>query len=496
MRAVKRALVSMAFLAVAAVAAAIVYQSEARERDYRHLLAQGEAALAEGQTSAAIEDYSGAIALRPDSMLAYLRRGETYRSRGELDDAARDFRTAATLDPTATRPLEQWGDVLYAQQRYRRSAEVYQSRLALDDRSAVVRYRLGLALYRNGEHAAAIRSLTQATALDNQLSDAFYVMALCYREQGQLEEAVDALKNAVSRSPGSIPAREELADLYRVLNQPAQELEQLQVLAGLDTGRVDRQIAIGLAYARTGHADLGLLTLENALEQWPNHPSIYTALGRVWLNVAETSSDRPDALARALDALARAAATANATSDVKMLYGRALAADGQLEAAERVLQQATERFPAAPEAFATYASVAEQLKHPDQARAALLSYHALVGENADFAGRALKLGLLSLELSDDAAARSWLERASTMLPENVALWKALAEADVRLDDPDAARTAVARGLALDPADRALRTLARRVGAPLPAATAQPGAAAAASPAAALPSPAVAPPTQF
>ncbi|MDR1989382.1 MAG: tetratricopeptide repeat protein, partial [Acidobacteriaceae bacterium] len=123
----KRALVVMALLAIAAVTAAILYQSDAREREYQSLLAEGEAALREGQAASAIEDYSGALALHPDSMLAYLKRGEAYRSRGELEAAAHDFRSAATLAPSATRPLDQWGDVLYAQQRYRRAVEVYES---------------------------------------------------------------------------------------------------------------------------------------------------------------------------------------------------------------------------------------------------------------------------------------------------------------------------------------------------------------------------------
>jgi len=406
-------------------------------------------------------------------MLAHLRRGETYRSRGELDAAARDFRTASTLDPSATRPLEAWGEVLYAQQRYRRAAEVYQARLALDDRSAGIRYRLGLAQYRNGDFGSAVGSLTQATDLDPQMSDAYYLIALCRREQGQLEAAADALRNAIARSPGSIPAREELADLYRILNQPAAELEQLQVLAGLDSGRVDRQIAIGLAHARTGHADLGVLTLASALEQWPNHPLVYGALGRVWLGIAEAGHDRPEALSKALESLARAAATANSTGEVKMLYGRALLEDGQLEAAERVLQQATERYPVSAEAFTTYAAVAERLNHPDLARAALLAYQGLVGEDHDgFAERALKLGHLSLTINDPAGAQIWLQRSAAIMPDDPDVWAALADAQLRLTDDTAARASIARGLALDPTHRALRALSRRARTP-PAAGAVP-----------------------
>src|SRR5689334_6585761 len=108
----------MALLGLVATGAALVYQTAARERDYRLQLRRGDLARADGQTFMAIEAYSGAIVLRPDSTLAHLRRGEIYQQRGELDAAARDFRTAVALDPLATRPLEELGDVLYQRQRF------------------------------------------------------------------------------------------------------------------------------------------------------------------------------------------------------------------------------------------------------------------------------------------------------------------------------------------------------------------------------------------
>src|SRR5512144_1342042 len=109
----RRSVLVAAVLVILAVAGAVAYQTAARERDYRALLARGDSALRDDQTFGAIEAYSGAMALHPDSMLAHLRRGETYQRRGELDEAARDFRTAAALDPAATRPLEALGDVLF-----------------------------------------------------------------------------------------------------------------------------------------------------------------------------------------------------------------------------------------------------------------------------------------------------------------------------------------------------------------------------------------------
>src|SRR5436190_20698856 len=94
-----------------------------RDRDYRAQLSRGDAALRSEQNVSAIEAYSGAVALRPDSMLPRLRRGEAYQRRGDLEAAVRDFRDAAGLDQAATRPREDLGDALYQLQRYQRAVE-------------------------------------------------------------------------------------------------------------------------------------------------------------------------------------------------------------------------------------------------------------------------------------------------------------------------------------------------------------------------------------
>ena len=126
----------------------------AARRNYSRLIEQGETALADGDTYAAIESFSGAVALKPDSMLGYLRRGETYRRRNELEAALRDLMRASQLDPTATRPLELLGDVNASLLRYDRAAARYDAYLALDDQSPRVLYKLALARYRGAEPVA------------------------------------------------------------------------------------------------------------------------------------------------------------------------------------------------------------------------------------------------------------------------------------------------------------------------------------------------------
>src|SRR5262245_5891456 len=78
----KRSLVFAVGVAVAIASTILVWADVRKEREFRRLIAVGDEALATGETFNAIEAYSGAVALKPKSMLAYLKRGDTYRRRG------------------------------------------------------------------------------------------------------------------------------------------------------------------------------------------------------------------------------------------------------------------------------------------------------------------------------------------------------------------------------------------------------------------------------
>ncbi len=397
----RRAILIAGLLAVA-IGGTVVYQSAARQRSYETLLARGDASLRDSQTFAAIEAYSGAIELRPDSMLAYLRRGETYQrrgDRGDLDLAARDFRTAASLDPGSLRPLEELGDVLYQLHRYDRAAEAFERAARIDDRSPRITLKLALAQYHNGAFDASMASAIQTLRLDDKMSNAYYVLGLSLREQARASDALAALEKAAVLEPGSIPVREELAELYRSLDRRADELVQLQMLAGLDRSNVERQVAVGLAHARAHRWELAVLTLGNALERSPNDLSLYGALGRVWLEAARARGDR-DALGKAQEALERVASSPGATSEVLTLYGRALLDDDNPAAAERVLQTATTRYPLDPESLLLFATASERQHHLAAARDALIKYGALTANKADVAARAAHIASLSLQLGE------------------------------------------------------------------------------------------------
>src|SRR5262249_33087833 len=153
-------------------------------------------------------------------------------------------------------------------------------------------------------------------------ADVYYLQGICLRDRQRTGEAVKALERSVTLSPALIVAREELADLYGELGRKADQLEQLQVLAGLDRDRVARQIAGRLAHARAHHWDSAVLTLGAALERGQDDTLLYRALGQVWLESALVKNDRVD-LSKARQALDRIAASPGATSEALLLSGRA-----------------------------------------------------------------------------------------------------------------------------------------------------------------------------
>ncbi len=378
----KRTLVLALLVSVAVAGVVLTWYSARQEREYRRLIAAGDAALGRDQTFVAIEAYSGAAAIQPGSMLAYLKRGETYRRQGELAAALRDLRHAATLDPTSTRVLEMLGDVNVAMGRYDRAAEHYTRFVGLDDRSPRVLYKLALTRYKGRQPGAALEPLRQAVAIDDRFSEAHHLLGLCLREGKRNDDALRALRRAVEINPAFVAARADLARVYADLGRTRDGIEQLEALAAIEPGRSERLIAVALAYARLGRIEAAITTLGRAAERYPNAPAVYVALGRVWLEAAEARVDRI-ALIKALEALEIAASRGDRSSEARALHGRALFLSGDTEAAVGALEEATANLPVETEAYIWLSAAAHRGGDANVADMALASYATLVPDEGD-----------------------------------------------------------------------------------------------------------------
>jgi tetratricopeptide (TPR) repeat protein len=456
---VKRVLAGLFLLGLSA-AGGYGYTLSERERTFRQLIADGDGALARDNTVAAIEAFSGAIAVKEEAMVGYLKRGQTYKRRGEFVAAIRDLRRASELDPTATRPLEELGDAYLADtpRRYGAAAERFQDFVRIDNRAPKVLYKLAFARYNERHFAAAIEALQRALALDAKFPEAHYLLGLCYRDAQQPEPARRSLEHAILLQPGLHHAREELADLYGALGRTDDRLKQLNILKALDPGP-SRDVALGLAYARAGQSDRAVTTLGPAAAAYPEHPYTYVALGRVWLEIAQARGDRV-ALSKALGAL-EGAVGSDDSSEALTLFGRALLLTSDEETAERMLIAATLKSPVDPLAFFYLADAAERLGHYAIARQAVLDYDVLRGDTdaRQRTAQSARLGDLSLKLNEPAVAAAYFLRAADNADST--LLARAADAQLRAGDKDAARATVAKALEKDPLNLLAQTVYRR-----------------------------------
>ncbi len=410
----RRHLLTALALAVAVIGVLVLTRIQ-REREYQLHILDGDRALARNDISAAIEAFSGASSLKPDAMLAYLKRGDAYRRRGEgetdLELAQRDLRTAATIDSTAPGPQEGLGDVYLARQYYSRAIEHYRASLQLDERSARVQYKLGLAFYRAEQPEAALRATQQAIQIDGRLAAAHYLKGLCLVAVRRLPDAHKELQQALSIDPTMTAAREELADVCHQLGHTNEAISQLAALVKAEPHRADRPIALGAAYSHAGRTDMAVDTLSRAADEFPRNSQVFIALARVWLEHAVATGDQV-AIQKGLEASRQAGTAGTFDRSLMTLTGLAWMKVHEPRRALRLFEQATAELPVEPVAYAHLADAAEQLGMWTVARNALRRADALAGDEASSATsrtRLLRLGNLSMKIGDfEDARRSFL----------------------------------------------------------------------------------------
>jgi tetratricopeptide (TPR) repeat protein len=366
-------------VAALVTATTVVWMEVRQEREFRRLIAAGDEALDVGRTSEAIEAFSGALAFRPGSMLAHLKRADTYRRRGagDLTAALRDAREAHSLDPDAPQPIELLGDIHSAMARYDEAVDFYSRYSRLDDRAARVFYKLGMTYVRHNQSVKAIAPLRRAIDLDDHLAEAHYVLGLALRDTGAPDEAVAELRRSVELNPALLPAREELAVLYLGRGRVRDGIEQLNAIAALEPEVPAHLVDLALAFARSGQSEAAIVTLNGAADRHAGSPVVVAALGRVWLDVA-VADDDPAAVHKAIAALQPLARRPDATSEILALLGEAMLMSDQVASAERVLQQAVTRQPIAPAAYLHLAAAARRRGHTALAHDAEARYARLV----------------------------------------------------------------------------------------------------------------------
>ena len=214
-----------------------------------------------GDASAAIDDYTQAIALDPGNARAFHNRGLALVALGQGDQALADYSEAIRLDPLYVRAyrnrlvlLEQRSDLAALAADYAQNGAAYHyregsARYGLRDRAGAQRafdaalradpqhvdalYERGLLNFAAGEHTAAIEDFDAALRLSPRAANAYYARGLAYSASNDDASAINDFTRALelqSNNPAALIGRASAAHALGRNDEAQADLKRLELL--------------------------------------------------------------------------------------------------------------------------------------------------------------------------------------------------------------------------------------------------------------------------
>lgn len=490
----------------------------------------GFAHAAKEEWTEALAPLQRATALLPDDVAAQKLLAEVALRTGDRARALGAYERVTTLEPVLLEAQLAYARLLFDDGRANDAIAPARAALAIADADLAV--RLARALRASGQRAEALTVFADAkargAAVDAELgeelvvaerwseaadvlekladkSSVFGSLALAYERSERIADAVMILEEIVVVTPDDVDAWRRLGFFQQGLGRfesAARSLARARALApedaALDAALVSVHASNAASLVASDREAEAIPSLEHAVKARPDDGALHAAIGGAYLRAG-----RP-AAARA--ALARARALVPTDGKVLRELAEAALGDAQPAEARDALVAATELAPADPALWQTRADVHVVLgetdaavtalrrllaiapapaiwtrlgtlldgpddagalaaflavEPPDHARIGALqkrvgqvepaarSFEKAVSQRPDDAALVRELGLLRARLREWPAARTALAKSVAIEP-TVEAWKALAEATSRLGAREEAVTAYAQAIALDP----------------------------------------------
>jgi tetratricopeptide (TPR) repeat protein len=457
----RRSTAVTAIVSAAVAGLVLIWNTIDQDRAFRTHITDGDTALSTDDVSGAVAAFSGALALRPDSMLAHLKRGDAYLRRGELLAALADLTAATSLDRTATRPKELLGDVNAALARPRSAINAYRAYLTLDEQAPHILIKLGGEELRDGQTSAALVSARKALDLEAGLAEAHYLVGLALQQSDPVQAAT-AFGRAVALKPSLLSAREQLATVLLDTGRLREGVAVLEAVAALGPSEPARAAAVVCALAKAGKTDIALQRLDRADEQFPESRTLLATRGQILLDRAETDRD-PRLLAEAEAILAPLANRATSPAFILAAMGRARMLAGDPRSALPWLQRASKELPVAAAALRLLARAATEAGEELLAMDALLRHEAVHPGSTFALAHARRIATFAALLGDFPKAIAWAEHAARGSSNKANDLVLLASAQCQAGQHEKCATTIQKGLATNPKHEGLLALSRSPG---------------------------------
>jgi tetratricopeptide (TPR) repeat protein len=396
--------------------------------------------------------------LQPEKAVALLRRapelerwpegqltlGQSCEALGQAEPAAAAYGRAARLAPSSPEPIYRLADLALRRGNAKAAATVLMA--ALERVGAQVRLLTLMAEVeiRRGNTAAAERHLRAALQADAGHMPALVALGRLYHRQKRYKESLSVYRAALQLAPADADANEGMAELLEAAGRavearslraralrsrglPHRALSEYEALVGHPEHQVPATLEMGLVLIQMQQKARAVQVTEKALATHSKEPSLYERLvvGLLLVPNLVEAKRRCEEWRRLQPESVRPV----------WVMGKIAADEGDLERAVPLLERAVAGEP----------------------------------ENMDYAVTLADTLLRQGGRSSIEHARELLERAVARPPVEAKTYFSLAQANMRLDQPETGRRAFLRCLDLDPnvseAYVSLVRLARQLGQP-------------------------------
>lgn len=284
----------------------------------------------QGDVAGAIHELEKGLRLAAGVPSLAFNLGRLYAARDRLEDAVRAFDRAIAADPAMRKAHVARAEALLRLGRKEQAAEAYERALELKPGDAELRielaglYReldqlelaerhleqvvvdrprlasgwntLGIVRAQQGRDEQALRCYDRAIELDDEGAAAWYNRALALERLERIEEMPAALREVLERAPDHLAARERLARVWLMLEQPERARAEASKLVRLAGDDVPMLFAGAVLLSRGGDPEAAIPVWLRILELEPGH-----ALARLNLGVAYTKTGRDAEAAEAYE---------------------------------------------------------------------------------------------------------------------------------------------------------------------------------------------------
>ncbi len=240
-----------------------------------------------GQWDKAIDDYSGAIRLRPKYTDAYSNRGVAYKNLGQFDKAIEDYSSAIGMDPDYYKAYYNRGTAYYILRQWTLSIADFSKAIGINPKYTEAYNNRGIVYNDLGHWVMAIADYSRAIEIDPKYKDAYANRGVTYGHLGQWDKAIADYSSVIAMNPNYSDGYNNRGIVYSNLGKWDEAIDDYSRAIDLDPNSRDAYSNRGLSYGHLGQWDKAIADFSREIEIDPRYPDAYNNLGNAYFTLGQ-----------------------------------------------------------------------------------------------------------------------------------------------------------------------------------------------------------------